>query len=127
MHRAGNLSGYTIGNANDTKEDGDKENASGNHKQTARERSQRAGNLDGYMMGMENYPKEDEEEEKAAGNCKQPERNLVEESQIWGNKNAPPSTPHTLGIPRGAFRILKKQATTLPAEGNVPRSGITEQ
>ena len=60
MQRAGNLSGYTMGKANDPKEDGYKENTSGNHKQKARERSQRAGNLDGYMMGMENYPEEDE-------------------------------------------------------------------
>ena len=37
------------------------------------------------------------------------------------------SAPRTLGIPRGAAGSLTKQATTLPAEGNAPRTGTAAQ
>ena len=133
------MAGYTMGTANDPKEQEEEENEEGNCKQPARNPEggshgwekesaarahlQRAGNLDGYVTGMANKTDEYEEEENAAGNCKQPARNPVGGSHGWGNENAPTSAPRTMGIPGGAAGSFTKQASKLPAEDNTPGSG----
>ena len=43
----------------------------------------------------------------------------------WVNDSAPPSAPHTLGIPGGARVTMIQQATIFLAEGHAHTAGTT--
>ena len=102
-------------------------NAARTVKSAGRSRLQRAGNLSGNATGAANEPREEEKEDNVEGNHNHPVRDPVGGSHSWGNRNAPNSTPHTLGIPGGVSGRITKQATTFPAEGNAPRAGEKAQ
>ena len=44
-----------------------------------------------------------------------------------GNDIAPPSAPHTLGIPCGSGLIMTQQVTMFPVEVHAPTAGTTAQ
>ena len=105
---------------------------------TSRARSQRAGNLFRNATGTTNEREEDKGEDNDTSNRTQPVGNLVEQAtgevktifgggNGWGNKSAPPSSPRMLGIPRGGFVMIEKQAAMFPVGRNSPIAGTTAQ
>ena len=101
----------------------DEFDAARSEESAARSISQKAGNLTNHATGAVAEHEEDKTEEDAARNRSHPERNRVEQAMGevdnifwggngWGNDIAPPSAPHTLGIPGGAGATMTQQATT---------------